>query len=115
MRYRVNPAGVQHVLNHTGKEADDLEKNLKPLDTAIPAALGACGNSAIIGGALETFLGVENRRLTGIVHRVQGCLSGAALATIAYVHADHEMMRTAQDNAAKAKTSHIPAKWQQKH
>jgi Family of unknown function (DUF6507) len=115
MRYSVNPAGVQHVLDHTGKEADDLEKDLKPLDTAMPAALTACGNSAIIGGALETFLGTENRRLKGIVHRVEGCLSGAALATIAYVHADHAMMRTAQNNAAKAKISHIPAKWQKKH
>lgn len=114
MRYRVNPTGVQHVLDHTGKEADHFEKDLKPLGTEIESALAACGNSTIIGGAVLTFLETENRRMTGLITRVNGCLSGAALATVAYVHADHAMMKTAQDNAAKAKLSHIPAKWQHK-
>jgi hypothetical protein len=112
MHYRVNPDGVQHVLNHTGAVAEDLESDVKPLEKAVPAALAACGESGIIFGALETFLGVENKRFTGMVDRVGGCLSGAALATVAYVHADHAMMQTAQHNASKAKMSHIPAKWQ---
>ena len=112
MRYRVNPAGVQHVLTHTGAKAEHFTKDLKPLQTAVPAALSACGSSGIIAGALDTLLSTEDRRLTGIVNRVEGCLSGAALATVAYVQGDHAMMATAQENASKAKLSHIPAKWQ---
>lgn len=112
MRYRVNPAGVQHVLDRTGAEAEHFSTDLQPLQTAVPAALAACGSSGIIGGALDTFLGAENQRMSAIVTRVQGCLSGAALATVAYVQGDHAMMQTAQENASKATLSHIPAKWQ---
>jgi hypothetical protein len=112
MHYRVNPAGVQHVLTRTGAEAKHFAKDLKPLQTAVPAALEGCGSSGVIAGALDTFLSTENRRMDGIITRVEGCLSGAALATVAYVQGDHAMMATAQENASKAKLSHIPAKWQ---
>ena len=112
MRYRVNPAGVQHVLTRTGHKAEHFKDDLQPLQTAVPAALEGCGSSGVIVGALDTFLSTENRRMDGIITRVEGCLSGAALATVAYVQGDHAMMATAQENASKAKLSHIPAKWQ---
>ena len=109
--YRINAAGVQKVLKTAAKDAESFETELAPLGGYVQSVATGCGNSGAIVPALEALFTYEGNNLKAMAAQVKSCLSGAALATTAYVHGDHQMVQNAQQNAARAKISTIPQKW----
>ena len=100
--YRINAAGVQTTLVATLTPAKALETSRKPLSDAVEQAGEGCGGSADIVNALNDLKASENVRINGMFGRIEVCLTGAALATGAYVHADEKMaanVRKAQSHA----------------
>lgn len=107
-RYRIDPAGVQRVLERTGQAAEGFETDLQPLPGYVEAAAGACGNSGAIVPALDLFFTEQGKQMKAIGQQVNACLTGAVAATKAYIDGDVEMMLTYQRNASQAKISDIP-------
>lgn len=104
-KYRIHPAGVQHVLSATAADGADFATILKPLTHSVESAGAGTGGSGAIVPALESFFTVQSTRMTGISDRVGACLTGAAEATKAYLKGDEEMAATYQANAVKVANS----------
>ena len=114
-KYRIDPAGVSTTLKASAKDGEAIETALTPLEGDVNAVATACGGSGAIVPALETLFTYEGKHLTAMAQQIKACLTGAALATTAYVHGDEQMVQNAQSNAAAAKTSTIPKKWLPQH
>ena len=101
-RYVIDPAGVQAVLVATLTPANALGTALAPLAGAMKQAGEGSDGSPEIVSALDRLMGSENTRIGGMIGRVDACLTGAAQATSAYVHADKQMSDTARAAQAHA-------------
>lgn len=101
-RYVIDPSGVQAVLVATLTPANALGTALAPLEGAVKQAGEGCGGSAEIVSALDRLMGSENTRIGGMIGRVDACLTGAAQATTAYVHADQQMSDATRSAQARA-------------
>ncbi len=110
-KYRINAAGVSKTLKAASTDAEGFGTDLKPLDGYVTSAATGCGGSGAIVPALEALFTYEGKYLNQMAQQIESCLSGAALATTAYVHGDDQMVLNAQRNAAAGKTSEIPKKW----
>jgi hypothetical protein len=101
-RYRIDPAGVEKVLNATKSEAEKFGTILKPLQGWVEFAATGTGGSGAIVPALQAFFENQAQGLNAIGTRVTAGLTGAVKATTAYVQGDLEMVQTYQANAAAA-------------
>ncbi|MBA8793645.1 hypothetical protein FHX74_001250 [Friedmanniella endophytica] len=110
-KYRINAAGVSKTLTATSNTAEGFQTDLAPLDGYVQSAASACGNSGAIVPALQALFTYEGKDLEAMAQQIKSCLSGAALATTAYVHGDEQMVQNAQRNASQAQMSTIPPQW----
>lgn len=107
-KYNISPSEIRTALTATSNATKGFAKDLKPLSGHVSAIATACGNSGAIVPALNGLFGKEQKDLANMGTHIEACLTGAAAATTAYVDGDLEMMKTYQNNAAKAKVSKIP-------
>jgi uncharacterized protein DUF6507 len=107
-RYRIDPGGVEKVLNATKTEAEEFGTILEPLQGWVEFAATGTGGSGAIVPALSAFFQNQADGLKAIGTRVSAGLTGAVKATTAYVEGDLEMVQTYQANAA-AVANPIPA------
>ena len=98
--YRIDPNGVETVLNTTKSEAEKFGTILKPLQGWVEFAATGTGGSGAIVPALESFFENQSVGLEAIGNRVGAAITGAYQATKAYVDGDLEMVQTYQQNAA---------------
>jgi Family of unknown function (DUF6507) len=99
-RYRIHPAGVQHVLTRTQADAEEFGTILKPLQGHVEDAAKGTGGSGAIVPALQSFFEQQATGLEEISRRVSAALTGAYNATKAYVDGDLEMVQVYQQGAA---------------
>jgi hypothetical protein len=99
-KYRIHPAGVQHVLTQTKKDAEKFGTILKPLQGYVEAAAKGTGGSGAVVPALQAFFEQQAHGLEEISSRVSAALTGAYNATKAYVDGDREMVQVYQKEAA---------------
>lgn len=107
-RYRIDPAGVEKVLNATKTDAEKFGTILQPLQGWVEFAATGTGGSGAIVPALQAFFTNQAKGLNAIGTRVTAGLTGAVNATTAYIKGDLEMVQTYQTNAAAA-ANPIPA------
>jgi Family of unknown function (DUF6507) len=100
--YRIDPNGVETVLNATKSEAEKFGTILKPLQGWVEFAATGTGGSGAIVPALQSFFENQSVGLEAIGTRVGASITGAYQATKAYVDGDLEMVQTYQKNAARA-------------
>jgi Family of unknown function (DUF6507) len=100
--YRIDPNGVETVLNATKSEAERFGTILKPLHGWVEFAATGTGGSGAIVPALQSFFENQSVGLEAIGTRVGAAITGAYQATKAYVDGDLEMVQTYQKNAATA-------------
>jgi Family of unknown function (DUF6507) len=100
--YRIDPNGVETVLNATKGEAGKFGTILQPLQGWVEFAATGTGGSAAIVPALQSFFEVQSVGLEAIGTRVGAAITGAYQATKAYVEGDLEMVQTYQRNAVVA-------------
>jgi Family of unknown function (DUF6507) len=106
--YRIDPKGVETVLNATKSDAEKFGTILKPLQGWVEfAATGTDGSGAIVP-ALQSFFESQSVGLKAINSRVGAAINGAYEATKAYVDGDLEMVQTYQRNAAIAANPPLP-------
>jgi hypothetical protein len=98
--YRIDPKGVETVLNATKSDAEKFGTILKPLQGLVEFAATGTGGSII--PALQSFFENQSVGLKAINTRVGAAITGAYEATKAYVEGDLEMVQTYQKNAAVA-------------
>jgi hypothetical protein len=108
-RYRIQPAGVQKVLNTTKADAEKFEPILKPLEGWVTSCATATGNSGAVVPALQSFFTDQSTLLEAITRRVGAGLTGAYQATDAYMKGDLEMVGTYQQSAVTASLAPPPA------
>ena len=106
--YKINPGGVETVLNSTADEAGEFKTILEPLSAWVEFAATGTGNSPAIVPALQSFFQVQGEGLEAMGTRISAAITGAVNATTAYVKGDLEMMRTHQTNAAAAAEPVVP-------
>jgi hypothetical protein len=90
-RYKIDPQGVQAVLEATKSEAAEFDTILKPLDGLVQDAVGAAFDLGVLAPALQAFFAEHAKGLSVIGIRVANGVAGAALATRAYNKADDDM------------------------
>ena len=100
--YRIDPKGVETVLNATKSEAEKFGTILKPLQGWVEFAATGTGGSGAIIPALQSFFENQSVGLKAITTRVGAAITGAYEATKAYVDGDLDMVQTYQKNAAIA-------------
>jgi hypothetical protein len=106
--YRIDPNGVETVLNATKSDAEKFGTILKPLQGWVEFAATGTGGSGAIVPALESFFENQSVGLVAIGNRVGAAITGAYQATKAYVDGDLEMVQTYQKNAATAANPQPP-------
>ena len=97
----IDPAGVSHVLSAVQNRADDLQTALTSTAEDLQAAGFACGQS-LVAVALSGFAGARAPAVAAATGHLESAVSGAAKATMAYVHGDEQMAANAQAAAAGA-------------
>jgi Family of unknown function (DUF6507) len=100
--YRIDPNGVETVLNATKSEAEQFGTILSPLQGWVEFAANGTGGSGAIVPALQSFFENQSDGLEGIGTRIGAAITGAYQATKAYVDGDLEMVQTYQQNAVTA-------------
>ena len=100
--YRIDPQGVETVLNATKSDAEKFGTILKPLQGWVEFAATGTGGSGAIVPALQSFFEQQSVGLQAISTRVGAAITGAVQATTAYVEGDLDMVQTYQKNAAVA-------------
>ena len=100
--YRIDPKGVETVLNATKSEAEKFGTILKPLQGWVEFAATGTGGSGAIIAALQSFFENQSVGLQAINTRVDAAITGAYEATKAYIDGDLDMVQTYQKNAAIA-------------
>jgi uncharacterized protein DUF6507 len=100
--YRIDPKGVETVLNATKSDAEKFGTILKPLQGWVEFAATGTGGSGAIVPALQSFFENQSVGLKAIGTRVEAAITGAYQATTAYIDGDLEMVQTYQKNAAIA-------------
>ncbi|MEU4212216.1 DUF6507 family protein [Streptomyces sp. NPDC026206] len=113
----IKPDGVRGVLNHTGEVAGKFEEEFKAYgkglgDSAISAGTMVLGGTKIPEGgafgpvaqALQEFSQHTENDIKFLPVRTGKSITGARLATEAYVTGDLEMAKNKQEEAAKAPT-----------
>lgn len=100
--YRIDPQGVETVLNATKGDAEEFGTILEPLQGWVEFAATGTGGSGAIVPALQSFFENQSEGLKAIGTRVTAAITGAYEATKAYVDGDLEMVQTYQRNAAVA-------------
>jgi hypothetical protein len=101
-RWDISPSRVQGVLGQTEAVAQEFEPQLRAMNSALQGAAGE-SSSQIVAGALSGFATESaGPALQSVFERTSACMSGAALATNAYVEGDLEMARNAQSAASAA-------------
>jgi hypothetical protein len=100
--YRIDPKGVETVLNATKSDAEKFGTILKPLQGWVEFAATGTGGSGAIVPALQSFFENQSVGLKAIDTRVGAAINGAYEATKAYLDGDLEMVQTYQQNAAIA-------------
>jgi hypothetical protein len=100
--YRIDPKGVETVLNATKSDAEKFGTILKPLQGWLEFAATGTGGSGAIVPALQSFFENQSVGLKTINNRVGAAINGAYEATKAYLDGDLEMVQTYQQNAAIA-------------
>jgi hypothetical protein len=100
--YRIDPGGVETVLNATKSEAERFGTILKPLQGWVEFAATGTGGSGAIVPALQSFFENQSVGLESMNTRVGAAITGAYEATKAYIDGDLEMVQTYQRNAASA-------------
>jgi Family of unknown function (DUF6507) len=98
--YRIDPQGVETVLNATKSDAEEFGTILKPLQGWVEFAATGTGGSGAIVPALQSFFENQSAGLEAIGTRVGAAITGAVQATKAYIDGDLEMVQTYQKNAA---------------
>ena len=98
--YRIDPQGVETVLNATKSDAEKFGTILKPLQGWVEFAATGTGGSGAIVPALQSFFENQSAGLEAIGTRVGAAIIGAVQATKAYIDGDLEMVQTYQKNAA---------------
>jgi hypothetical protein len=98
--YRIDPKGVETVLNATQSDAEKFGTILKPLQGWVEFAVTGTGGSGAIVPALQSFFENQSVGLKAINTRVGAAITGAYQATKAYIDGDLEMVQTYQRNAA---------------
>ena len=106
--YRIDPNGVETVLNATKSEAEEFGTILKPLQGWVEFAATGTGGSGAVVPALQTFFENQSVGLEAIGTRVGAAITGAYQATKAYVDGDLEMVQTYQRNAAVTANPQAP-------
>jgi Family of unknown function (DUF6507) len=100
--YRIDPNGVETVLNATKNEAEQFGTILSPLQGWVEFAATGTGGSGAIVPALQSFFENQSEGLEAIGTRIGAAITGAYQATKAYVDGDLEMVQTYQQNAVTA-------------
>jgi hypothetical protein len=100
--YRIDPNGVETVLNAAKSEAEEFGTILNPLQGWVEFAATGTGGSGAIVPALQSFFENQSEGLEAIGTRVGAAITGAYQATKAYVDGDMEMVQTYQHNAVIA-------------
>ena len=100
--YRIDPNGVETVLNATKSEAEKFGTILNPLQGWVEFAATGTGGSGAIVPALQSFFENQADVLEAIGTRVGAAITGAYQATKAYVDGDMEMVQTYQHNGVIA-------------
>jgi len=100
--YRIDPKGVETVLNATKSDAEKFGTILKPLQGWVEFAATGTGGSGAIVPALQSFFENQSEGLEAIGTRVSAAITGAYEATKAYIDGDLEMVQTYQKNAVVA-------------
>jgi Family of unknown function (DUF6507) len=100
--YRIDPNGVETVLNATKSDAEKFGTILKPLQGWVEFAATGTGGSGAIVPALQSFFENQSAGLDAIGTRVGAAITGAYQATKAYLDGDMEMVQTYQQNAVIA-------------
>jgi hypothetical protein len=100
--YRIDPNGVETVLNATKSQAERFGTILNPLQSWVEFAATGTGGSGAIVPALQSFFENQSEGLEAIGTRVGAAITGAYQATKAYVEGDLEMAQTHQQNAVVA-------------
>jgi hypothetical protein len=106
--YRIDPNGVETVLNATKSEAEEFGSILKPLQSWVEFAATGTGGSGAIVPALQSFFENQSVGLEAIGTRVGAAITGAYQVTKAYVDGDMDMVQTYQRNAAIAANPQPP-------
>lgn len=89
--YKMDPAGVQRVLQAVGDRATELGTALDDVESATADVIQGSGGDGIVGQALATFLTDQKSALGDVGTRISAGLNGATLAALAYVHGDEQM------------------------
>jgi Family of unknown function (DUF6507) len=100
--YRIDPNGVETVLNATKSEAEQFGTILSPLQGWVEFAATGTGGSGAIVPALQSFFENQSDGLQAIGTRMGAAITGAYQATKAYVDGDLEMVQTYQQHAVSA-------------
>ena len=100
--YRIDPNGVEAVLNATKSEAEQFGTILSPLQGWVEFAATGTGGSGAIVPALQSFFENQSDGLEAIGTRIGAAITGAYQATKAYIDGDLEMVQTYQQNAVTA-------------
>ena len=100
--YRINPEGVETVLNATKSDAEKFGTILKPLQGWVEFAATGTGGSGAIVPALQSFFENQSVGLKAMGTRAGAAITGAYEATKAYIDGDLEMVQTYQKDAAIA-------------
>jgi hypothetical protein len=100
--YRIDPDGVETVLNATKSDAEKFGTILKPLQGWVEFAATGTGGSGAIVPALQSFFENQSIGLEAIGTRAGAAITGAYQATKAYIDGDLDMVQTYQKNAAIA-------------
>ena len=108
--YRLDPNGVETVLNATKSEAEKFGTILSPLQGWVEFAATGTGGSGAIVPALQSFFENQSDGLEEIGTRIGAAITGAYQATKAYVDGDLEMVQTYQQNAVIAADPPLPTR-----
>ena len=100
--YRIDPKGVETVLNATKSDAEKFGTILKPLQGWVEFAATGTGGSGAVVPALQSFFEQQSVGLKAMSTRVGAAITGAYEATTAYIDGDLDMVQTYQKNAAIA-------------
>ncbi|GAA3337210.1 hypothetical protein GCM10017714_03220 [Curtobacterium pusillum] len=107
--WRVDPAGVESVLNSVANRTTTMstalggseDGSVQGVDTIVQDAATAA-ESQVIGEAVAGFFEHRKATLTGIQNRIRASLLGASGATKAIIAGDEHMAATTQANAVSA-------------
>lgn len=107
--WRVDPAGVENVLNSVTAKAEQIstalggseDGSVAGVDTIVQGAVTAA-QSQVIGDSIIGFFDHQKPVLTGITNRIRASLMGASGATQAVIDGDDDMAGKTQALAVSA-------------